>query len=107
VRPQDIDQLRPGQPVTLRFPAFSQRTTPTIEGVMRTISADVTQDPKTGISYYLGRIRMPPTQTERLGALTLVPGMPVDAYIRTADRTVMSFLIKPFQDQIVRAFRER
>jgi HlyD family secretion protein len=107
VRPQDIDQLRPGQPVTLRFPAFNQRTTPAIEGVVRTVSADVVQDQKTGTRHYVARILMPPVEIARLEGFSLVPGMPVDAYIRTGDRSVLSFLVKPFQDQIAKAFRER
>jgi HlyD family secretion protein len=107
VRSQDIDQLRPGQPVTLRFPAFNQRTTPEIDGVMRTVSADVVQDQKTGTSHYVARIQMPAAEIARLEGLSLVPGMPVDAYIRTSDRSVLSFLVKPFRDQIAKAFRER
>jgi HlyD family secretion protein len=107
VRPQDIDQLRPGQPVTLRFPAFNQRTTPEIDAIVRTVSADVVQDQKTGTSHYVTRIRMPSAEIGRLEGLPLVPGMPVDAYIRTGDRSVLSFLIKPFKDQIAKAFRER
>jgi HlyD family secretion protein len=107
VRPQDIDQLRPGQPVTLRFPAFNQRTTPEIDAVVRNVSADVVQDQKTGTSHYVTRIHMPPAEIGRLEGLSLVPGMPVDAYIRTGDRSVLSFLIKPFKDQIAKAFRER
>jgi HlyD family secretion protein len=107
VRPQDIDQLRAGQPVTLRFPAFNQRTTPEIDGVMQTISADVVQDQKTGTSHYVARIHMPAAEIARLQGLSLVPGMPVDAYIRTGDRTVLSFLVKPFRDQVAKAFRER
>ena len=105
--PQNIDQLRVGQKADIRFSAFNQRTTPEIVGTVVTISADVSQDQKTSASFYVVRISTSVDEIARLGGVKLVPGMPVEAFIRTDDRTVMSFLVKPLQDQIVRAFRER
>lgn len=107
IAPQDIDQLRLGQRVSLRFSAFNQRTTPEITGTLSRISADISQDQKTGASYYVGRIQLPAVEIERLAGLKLLPGMPVEAFIQTADRTVLSFLVKPLHDQITKAFRER
>ena len=72
-----------------------------------TISADITQDQKTSASYYLVRISMSAAEIARLNDLKLVAGMPVEAFIQTGDRTVMSYLVKPLHDQIVKAFRER
>jgi HlyD family secretion protein len=107
VAPQEIDQLRIGQPAVLRFVAFSQRTTPEIDGVVTRISADVTEDPKTGTRYYTIRIGVSESEIPRLGSVKLVPGMPVEALIQTSPRTVMSYLVKPFHDQLARAFREK
>ncbi|MDD1532493.1 MULTISPECIES: HlyD family type I secretion periplasmic adaptor subunit [unclassified Bradyrhizobium] len=107
VPPQHIDQLATGQLASVRFPAFDQRTTPELDGVLSRVSADTIQDPKTGAPYYLARVSISEKELERLGALKLVPGMPVDVFVRTSERTVISYLIKPFRDQIVRAFRER
>jgi HlyD family secretion protein len=107
VAPQEIDQLRIGQPAVLRFVAFSQRTTPEIDGVVTRISADVTEDPKSGARYYTIRIGVPEPEITRLGSVKLVPGMPVEALIQTSPRTVMSYLVKPFHDQLARAFREK
>jgi HlyD family secretion protein len=107
VAPQDIDQLRIGQPAVLRFVAFSQRTTPEVDGTVSRISADVSEDTKTGTRYYTIRINVPEPELARLGAIRLVPGMPVEALIQTSPRTVISYLIKPFQDQLSRAFREK
>jgi HlyD family secretion protein len=59
VQPQDIDHVRLGQAAVLRFSAFNQRTTPEINGVVTRVSADVTQDPKTGASYYTARVGLP------------------------------------------------
>lgn len=105
VAPQDIDQLYPGQGATLRFSAFNQHTTPEIEGEVSLISADLTQDQRTGVNYYT--VRITPTELLRLGELKLVPGMPVDAFIKTGARTMLSYLIKPLRDQAARTFKER
>lgn len=107
VPPQSIDQLAIGQAAFLRFSAFNQQTTPEISGFVRSVSADVTQDQKTGLTYYLGRVAIPTGEVTRLGGLKLVPGMPVETFVRTDNRTVISYLVKPLRDQIARAFRER
>src|SRR5262245_18602895 len=105
--PQNIDQVAIGQRATLRFSAFNQRTTPEINGAVHTISGDVTQDQRSGASYYVVRISMPDEEVARLHGLRLVAGMPVEAFIQTGDRTVISYLVKPLHDQIMKAFRER
>ncbi|WP_430679087.1 HlyD family type I secretion periplasmic adaptor subunit [Mesorhizobium album] len=105
--PQDIDQLLIGQHALLRFTAFNVRTTPETEGVVSMISADVTRDQRTNEVYYVVRITPDPQDLKKLGALQLVPGMPVEAFIRTADRKVISYLMKPLTDQMMRAFRDQ
>jgi HlyD family secretion protein len=107
VSPQDIDQLRLGQPAGLRFSAFNQRTTPEITGAISRISADVTTEQRTGQSFYTIRIAIDEKEVARLGDVKLVPGMPVEVFAKTYDRTVISYLTKPLQDQVLRAFRER
>jgi len=107
VNPQDIDQLQLNQKAILRFSAFNIRTTPEIEGVVTRISADTSTDQRTGQSYYTVRIAMPADQIERLGEVKILPGMPVEAFMQTRDRTMLSYLIKPLHDQVMRAFREK
>ena len=109
IPPQDIDQLRIGQPAVMRFTAFNQRTTPEINGVLSRSSADIIQDQRTGAMYYLARMSLPGEELARLRGLnlTLVPGMPVEAFIQTGFRTVISYLVKPMSDQVMRAFREK
>ena len=107
VNPQDIDQLQLNQKAILRFSAFNIRTTPEIEGTVTRISADTSTDQRTGQSYYTIRIAMPAEQIERLGDVKLLPGMPVEAFIQTRDRTMLSYLMKPLHDQVLRAFREK
>jgi len=106
VSPIDIDQIRVGQPAALRFSAFNQRTTPEIDGSISRISPDSTTDERTGLSYYTVRIATTGSELARLGDVKLVAGMPVDSFIKTADRSVISYMVKPLKDQIDRAFRE-
>ena len=107
IAPQDIDQLHYGQPAVLRFSAFNQRTTPELNGEVSLISADLTQDQRTGASYYVVRVIPKPGELSRLGGVKLVPGMPVEAFIQTGERTVLSYLVKPLHDQALKAFREK
>ena len=106
IAPQEIDRIRIGQDAMLRFSAFNQRTTPEILGKISRMSADISQDPATGASFYTVRVGVPEAETARLGDVRLVPGMPVDVFIETEERTVLSYLIKPLDDQFSRAFRE-
>ena len=107
IAPQDIDQLQLGQTAMLRFSAFNQRTTPEITGTVSRISADITTDERTDASYYTIRVAMSAEEIARLGDVALVPGMPVEAFVKTGDRKVLSYLVKPLTDQIARAFREQ
>jgi|HubBroStandDraft_1064217.scaffolds.fasta_scaffold17993_2 HlyD family secretion protein len=107
VDPKDIDQVQFGQPVVLRFSAFNMRTTPELNGKVVRISADTTTDQRTGQSYYLVRIAMTADQIGRLGDVKMTPGMPVEAFIQTGDRTMISYLVKPLRDQLMRSFREK
>ena len=107
VDPKDIDQIQLGQIVVLRFTSFNVRTTPEIDGTVSRIAADTSTDQRTGQSYYLVRIAMPAQELKRLGDVKLTPGMPVEAFVQTGDRTMLSYLIKPLHDQLMRAFREK
>ena len=107
VNPQDIDQLKVGQTAVLRFSAFNSRTTPEIEGNVTRVSADTSTDQRTGQSYYTIRIGLPPEKVAQLGDVRILPGMPVEAFVQTGDRTVISYLMKPLSDQFMRAFREK
>jgi HlyD family secretion protein len=107
VNPQDIDKLQIGQKTLLRMSAFNQRTTPELNGVVTRLSPDVSTDQRTGQTYYTIRVSMPPEEVARLGDVKLIPGMPVEAFVQTGDRTMLSYLVKPLSDQLMRAFREK
>ena len=104
----DLEKLKIGQKTLLRLSAFNQRTTPELNGVVTRVSADVTTDQRTGQSYYTIRVSLPPAEVARLGDnVKIIPGMPVEAFVQTGDRTMFSYLMKPFSDQLMRSFRER
>ncbi|UIJ73904.1 HlyD family type I secretion periplasmic adaptor subunit [Aurantimonas sp. HBX-1] len=103
--PTDIDQVTVGQDVKLRFSAFNQRTTPEIDGRVDIVGAAATLDPASGQTFYLSTIAI--TDEDRgLGEHLLVPGMPVEVFFKTGDRSALSYLVKPFSDQMMRSFRE-
>ncbi|MFZ5964327.1 HlyD family type I secretion periplasmic adaptor subunit [Thalassococcus sp. BH17M4-6] len=107
VLPIHIDQLFLDQTVSLRFPALDQRQTPELFGRVVQISADAFQDENSQISFYRAEIVLSEGEVDRLPeGSTLIPGMPVEAFIRTADRTPLAYLVKPFTDYFARAFRE-
>ncbi|MCA0941592.1 HlyD family type I secretion periplasmic adaptor subunit [Salipiger pacificus] len=107
VPPIHIDQVHVGQQVTLRFSALDQRRTPETFGTVTQISADAFTDQNTSSTFYRAEIMLDDGQIERLPeGTTLVPGMPVEAFLRTADRTPIAYLVKPFTDYFSKAFRE-
>ncbi|WOI32011.1 HlyD family type I secretion periplasmic adaptor subunit [Tritonibacter scottomollicae] len=108
VAPTDIDQLHVGQSVSIRLPALDQRQTPELFGAVTLFSADAFRDEATGRSYYRAEIELNEGEMDRLpGGTVLIPGMPVESYIRTADRSPLAYLVKPLADYFVKAFRER
>lgn len=106
IAPRNVDQVRPGQLVDIRFSAFDQRTTPEVKGEVISVSPDITMDERSGATYYPVRVRPRPESLAGLGSIALYPGMPAEVFIRVADRTVVSYLMKPLTDQMNHTFRE-
>jgi HlyD family secretion protein len=104
--PNDIDQVAVGRPARLRLSAFAKQKTPEVDAHVVHISADVTVDAKNGQTYYLVRLEMDDKARRSIEGLKLVPGMPVEVFMSTGERTALSYLAKPFVDQVHRAFRE-
>lgn len=105
-RPQDVDQIFVGQRAQLSFSAFDTGALPQIFGVVQQVGVDLSIDDITGVPFYLVRIEVPKEEMEKLAAVTLVPGMPVEAFIETPSRTAFSYATKPILAQINRAFKE-
>ncbi|MCF7701283.1 HlyD family type I secretion periplasmic adaptor subunit [Loktanella sp. M215] len=107
VQVTDIDQIHLGQDVILRLSAFDQRRTPELTGHVTQVSADAFKNEQNGLSFYRAEVRMDDGEIEKLPTgMTLIPGMPVEAYVRTADRTPMDYFLKPVADYFAKAFRE-
>ncbi len=107
VEPIHVDQVHVGQEVQLRFSAFDQRETPELRGRIVQVSADAFQDEQARTSYYRANIEIEEGELAKLPeGMTLLPGMPVEAFIRTGERTPLSFLTKPLADYFAKAFRE-
>lgn len=103
----DVDKVVVGQHAIVRLSSFDARTTPELSAEIRTVSADLTHDPRTGEGFYLARVGISDSELARLPeGRKLVPGMPAEAFIQTGDRSVLSYLIHPFTEQIRHAFRE-
>ena len=107
IEPQFIDELFPGQHAAVRFSAFSQRTMSDLDAAIRNISPDVIVDERTGVSFYKVWLSVGEEELAKLHGERLVAGMPVEVFIRTQERTPLSYLLKPLKDQIDRAFREQ
>ena len=105
VAPSDVDQLYPDQPSILRFSAFNIRTTPELNGKVSWVSPDITEEERTGTSYYTLRIAVSNAELAKLRGLKVIPGMPVEAFIQTGARSALSYFLKPLADQIERTFR--
>jgi HlyD family secretion protein len=106
IEPTHIDSVFPGQTVLLRFPAFDTRTTPELDGKIARVAADVTVDERNGVAAYIAEIDVAADELARLGQKKLIPGMPVEAYIQTGERSPLSYIAKPFTDYFARAFRD-
>jgi HlyD family secretion protein len=118
VAPQDIAQIQVGQHARVRLVAFNQRTTPELEAEVTRVSADLTIEnqgrPASGsgvplgvAAYFVVRLSIKESAMEHLEGKHLVPGMPAEVLIKTGDRTALSYIMKPLEDQFARAFRER
>ena len=101
-----IDEVYHGQEASLLFTAFDQRVAPQLTGVVSRISADAVTEERTGMSYYSVEIVVPQDEAERLADRTLMPGMPVEVFLRTGDRTPLAYLTQPLTSYFNRAFRE-
>jgi HlyD family secretion protein len=108
VAPRDVDDVRPGQETLVRFSAFGSRLTPEAAGVVRDVSADRLADQATGAPFYLVLVDIPEGAAleDLLGGRPLLPGMPVEAFIRTGSNPAISYLLKPLTDAIARSMRE-
>lgn len=107
IAPSSIDQISVGRPARARFTAFNQRTTPELKGQLVYVSPSTIKGARDD-AYYVGYVELDAGELNRLGpGKRLVPGMPVEVHVATEERTALSYLVKPIQDQFSRSFQER
>lgn len=104
---QSIDKMEPGLDVEITFPAFNHAQTPNIPGRVLTVSGDRLVDEATGMPYYLAQVEVTPEGMELLEQHTIRPGMPASVMIRTGERTMLSYLLKPFLERVHKSFKEQ
>ena len=107
INPQDVDSITVGQSANLRFSSLNARTTPEVPGKVTYVSADRLVDPSTNEPYYTARLQIAEVLPENVSSGQIFPGMPVETYIETGDRTFLEYLSKPLTDSFNRAFREQ
>ncbi|MEQ1941288.1 HlyD family type I secretion periplasmic adaptor subunit [Mesorhizobium sp. VNQ89] len=106
IAPNDVDQVAANQTARLRLTGLDRRTTPELYAEVMDIAADLTTEPQTGMSYYVARLRIGKEDIEKVGAENLRPGMPVEVFVSTGARSILSYLVKPIVDQVQHAMRE-
>ncbi len=94
-----VDKVHVGLPVELIFSAFNANKTPHIPGVVTAVSADRLVDEKSGAPYYRVRAKVTPEGAKMAAKLDIRPGMPVELFVKTGERTMMSYLLKPLFDR--------
>lgn len=106
VAPQDIDSIRPGQEAQMMFSALNARLTPQVRGTVVYVSADRIVDPKTDQPFYIARLKITEKLPTEIKEEQIYPGMPVETFISTGERTFVAYLLRPFLDSFSKAFRE-
>jgi protease secretion system membrane fusion protein len=101
-----IDKVHPDLPVELIFTAFNRNLTPHIPGIVTQVSADRFVDENTGEPYYKLHAKVAPEGIEIIADLQIKPGMPVDLFVKTGERTMMNYILKPILDHLKMAMTE-
>ncbi|TBN37429.1 HlyD family type I secretion periplasmic adaptor subunit [Pseudomonas sp. BGI-2] len=104
---QAIDKMVPGLAVDIAFPAFNHAQTPNIPGRVKTISADRLLDEESKQPFYLAQVEVTPDGMSLLGSNHIRPGMPASVTIKTGERNLMSYLLKPMLERVDSSFKEQ
>jgi membrane fusion protein, protease secretion system len=101
-----IDKVHPDLKVELIFSAFNQNQTPHIPGIVTNVSADRLVDEKSGQPYYSVKAKVAPEGIKMIASLQIRPGMPVELFVKTGERTMMNYLLKPIFDHLKMSMTE-
>lgn len=111
VAPHLIDSIRRNMPVDISFSSFAHAPQLVVQGVVESISTDIVTDPQVnpmapGASYYLARISVTPEGMKSLGSHQMQPGMPVQAVVKTGERSLLVYLVDPLIKRIRVSMKE-
>jgi protease secretion system membrane fusion protein len=106
VPPANIDRLRDGMPVDVRFAAFAHSPQLVAGGTMQSISRDVLTDQQTGVSYFLARVALTEAGRNVLGRREMLPGMPAEVVFRTGERSLLAYLLHPLTKRVAASMKE-
>lgn len=106
VRNLDIDTVYPGQPAEVQLNAYNQRTTPMVTGEVVYVAGDAIEDQQTHLLTYPAHVRIDKESLKNVQHVKIEPGMPVTAFIKTQDRTMLEYLISPITQRMRHTFRE-
>ena len=106
ITPVDVDRIGIGSQAELQFAAFDANTIPKIYGRVESISADALFDGGTGMSFYSATLSIPPSELDKLAFNELLPGMPVNVLIKTGERTLFEYMVKPLAQGLSQALIE-
>ena len=107
VPPHLIDSVRLGQAADLHFSAFDQTFVPKVDGLLVYVGADRQTDPRTDTSYFVGRVEITPKGQTQLHGQQLRPGMPAEVIIKTGERSLFAYLLKPLLTRMQAGMTER
>jgi len=106
VKPADIDNVQPGMKTRVLLTAYRQRNLPQIYGVLRSVSADILFDERSGSCYFLAEVEVEPGVFKKLEGVRLMPGMPAEVMILNREQTLLHYIIDPLSGSMTRSFRE-
>jgi HlyD family secretion protein/epimerase transport system membrane fusion protein len=106
VKPNDIDNVRPGLTARVLLTGYRQRSLPQIQGILRSVSADSLVEDRSGNSYYLAKVEVDPDDLAQLEDVRLIPGMPADVMILNGEQTFLDYILRPLLESVTRSFRE-
>lgn len=106
IRPEDISFVHVGSTADVRLTAFKARTTPVVEGKVVYVSADRLIDRPTNMPYYTVHVVVAPEALESAGDIQLQAGMPVEIFVKTAERTTLQYLFDPITAFVSKSLRE-
>jgi len=106
VNPGDIDVVKVGLEAKVRLSAYKSKKVPMLNGVVINVSGDSIQDQMNGTSYFLAKIKIDAVELKKVEGIKLYPGMPVESYILTGQRTFLQYIFDPISLSMYNAFRE-